>query len=80
MGGHGFDDAQRDVVAAPPQLAVDKTDHDVDILEAADDIAYDITMTNIGQNVPLVISSIIEQSFMMASLAGDLASSSVLKP
>ena len=45
---HGFDDADRDVVGEPPQLVVDKTDHDVDILEAADDIAYDITITNIS--------------------------------
>ena len=57
---HGFDDADRDVVAEPPQLVVDKTDHDVDILEAADDIAYDITITNISVTVPLTINSIID--------------------
>ena len=47
--------------AEPPQLVVDKTDHDVDILEAADDIAYDITITNISLTVPLTINSIIDE-------------------
>ena len=69
---HGFDDAQRDVVAAPPQLAVDKTDHDVDIREAADDIAYDITITNIGSTVPLTIDSIVDAvSFIPAGGAAE---------
>jgi hypothetical protein len=55
---HGFDDADRDVVGEPPQLVVDKTDHDVDIHEAADGIAYDITITNISVTEPLTITSI----------------------
>ena len=46
------------MVGEPPQLVVDKTDHDVDILEAADDIAYDITITNISLTEPLTITSI----------------------
>ena len=57
---HGFDDADRDVVAEPPQLVVDKTDHDVAIREAADDIAYDITISNISLTVPLTINSIVD--------------------
>ena len=57
---HGFDDADRDVVAEPPQLVVDKTDHDVAIREATDDIAYDITISNISLTVPLTINSIVD--------------------
>jgi uncharacterized repeat protein (TIGR01451 family)/LPXTG-motif cell wall-anchored protein len=59
----GFDTASRTVLAEPPALNVFKTDNGAQIDEPGDDIAYDVTLTNLSVTEPLTITSIVDDVF-----------------
>jgi uncharacterized repeat protein (TIGR01451 family)/LPXTG-motif cell wall-anchored protein len=59
----GFDTASRTVLGEPPALGVFKTDNGALIDEPGEDIAYDLTLTNLSITEPLTITSIVDEVF-----------------
>ena len=62
-GVSGFATASRTVLGEPPSLNVLKTDNGAVIDEPGENIAYDLTITNLSVTEPLTITSIVDEVF-----------------